>query len=166
MIKPQEWNTTKCGKIIAFFSCFFNLFLIILIRKRVSLPPVVGSCSPCPPWVSAVVTLAGGWTYPSSASIRAGEGGGDPQPRISRVCCRSWSASAEPSASSCRSGNRSWPGWQPAQTRDCRSWRTLRTEWRLVLFNQHVILSYLPYLCVYHAQNLRGNPHDLVNHEM
>lgn len=33
---------------------------------------------PLPHWVSAVVTLAGGWTYPSSASIRAGEGGKAP----------------------------------------------------------------------------------------
>lgn len=29
---------------------------------------------PLPHWVSAVVTLAGGWTYPSSASIELGRG--------------------------------------------------------------------------------------------
>lgn len=108
--------------------------MIIAVILGVSLPPVVASFfSPLPHWVSAVVTLAGGWTYPSSASIIAGEGN-SPGARISRVCCRSWSASAAPSASSSRSGNHSWPGWQPVQRQDCHSWRTLEVKkWKNVI---------------------------------
>lgn len=63
----------KLWKHHCIFSCwpFFCLFCLFNKKKgRVSLLWRAPA-----PWVSVVVTLAGGWTYPSSASIRAGEGG-------------------------------------------------------------------------------------------
>lgn len=108
-----------------------NLFFFF--GNRGSLPPVVGSFPPRTqesllwwPWLEGELTLA-------VLALELGRGEG-PGARISRVCCRSWNASAEPSASSSRSGNHSWPGWQLARTQDCHSWRILRTWniWRII----------------------------------
>lgn len=50
--------------------------------------------------------------------------GGDGR-AVSKVCWHLSVASAAPSASSCLSGSRSWPGWQPERWMGCRSWQNL-----------------------------------------